>query len=530
MGPIVVESDPKVDPLGTSGPAPANVQRRAPGFLDPTLSWTFSRQDWVFVGALYLLAWIVRFPILDSQPYTAEAAHYWIARELWDGTNNWYAIDGWHSDVPWLFWQRPLFSLLLWPGAAVSFDAYRVLHLALTATMPALGFLLLRSLGTRALAAGAGGLVLAVHPQFVTWSVLVLPDALTATLTLAALLAAQDGRLRLTGGLLLAAAWVKEVAILTPLALLALALWREPDGTRTRWFPLRVGYWSTTFAAVCALAFVPLAYSLSIGGAFPGWGRGGDAGHVLERIWLTPWFAALPVLALAWPASRRLGVVALSWGVFFLAYRFILGRAVEIWYYVVPATLVVLAGAAALDAAWRTARPPALRKVAAASAGIVMALAAAQVTLDDTVATKRAVLTPFSQDGFWSLRQSLAFEEVRDDALHDALAQLEDGGVWFTVDVDWSFVIHPISDRVDKVYLDYSSRHPEGSRDLERVAEIIESEADVTLVKRIDSPFATAILSTYGDCAVAQSDPYVALGGKGCTGRSQILRATFDAQ
>lgn len=520
--------------------------RRRPGLLAPNAVAPLTRAAWVTAGSLYLLAWAVRFPILDSHPYTAEAAHYWIARHLWDAGNNLYAIDGWHSEVPWLFWQRPLFSLLLWPGAAVSFPAYRILHLAFTAAIPSLGFLLLRSLGARTAAAAIAGVALVVHPQLVTWSVLVLPDSLVATLTLAALLAAQAGRLNVTGGLLLAATWVKEVAIVTPLALLALALWWEPGGDRpadraagrVRWFPLRMGVWATMLTYVCMLAFMPLAYSLALGGTFPGWGRGGDAAAVLERVWLTPWFAPLALLALAFPASRRLGAVALAWCGFFLAYRLVLGRSVEAWYYVVPATLVVLAAAAALDAAWRAARPGAWgRKAVAVAAGLAVALAGMHVALDDTVAAKRAVVTPFSHVGSWSLRQALAFEEVREDDLHEVLDALgrdasqgdgQDGGIWFTVDVDWSFVIHPISERADRVYLDYSSRHPAESPDVERVAGILEDEAWVTLVKRIDAPLSLALASVYGDCAMAESGSYVALRGADCAGRAPQLRAEFD--
>lgn len=507
------------------------VASRSPSLLAPTLPrLALPRADLIALVALWAFAFAVRWPLHDAHPYTAEAAHYVVARRLWletpAGANLYNDLQG---DLSFLFWQRPLFSLLLAPGAWVSFGAYRALHIGVSSLVPVLAVALLRSLGVRPWLAWPVGAVLAVHPMIVPWGVLVLPDSLMATLVLAGLLAAHRGRPLATGALLLAACWTKEVAIVAVLPLLALSLWRDPDGEPRRLWPVRLGRFPTALAATAILAFAPLLFSLSRPGAlFPGWGRGGDGEVLLEALFLTVWLAPFALLALRFAASRRLALVSLAWSAFFLAYYFLLGRAIEAWYTVLPGTLSLMAAAAGLSGAWAAWGRPA-RLAVPVVALLLLAVLGLQVAAPETSGLKQAVVTPFSGRGQWSLAQATDYEDHREAGLHEALALLEPTDRrLLTVDVDWSFVAYPIQGRADVVYVQDSAGTLFWRLDLGILADGIETRTDAVLVRKNDQAVNRAVREVYADCVTHDNPDYTLLRGGGCLGRADELQAAVD--
>lgn len=501
---------------------------KAPSLLTPTVvPLPLARMDWIALAAISIAAWLARAALMGSNPYTAEAAHFVLARDLWHpdvAFANLYN-DGRGGLEP-LFWQRPFFSLLLAPGAMVSFAAYRMEHLLLAGLLPGLATALLLQLGTRRWMAWPVGLAFALHPLLVPWGTLALPDALMAVLCLGGLLAAHHGRPLATGLLLLAACWTKEVAIVTVLPLAALAVWRDPEGTPSRAWPVRLGRFPTALVATALLCFLPLLYSLSKPGAtFPGWGVGGDGNIVLEKLFLLLWLAPLPLFALRFSASRRLALVSLAWSAFFLAYRFVLGRTLEAWYYVLPATLVLMAAAAGLSEASKSGPRPqqvAAKLVALAVAGLL----AFQIVAPDHDPLKASLVTPLSGVSQWSLEQALAFERVRDDdfqAVVDALRP--DDRRLLTLDVDWSFSAHPLSGHASVLYTHDGAAQVGWRIDTAPLADGIENRTDAVVLHKVPNPVNEAVRAVYADCIVLENEGYALLRGAPCPGRAEALRA-----
>jgi hypothetical protein len=450
--------------------------------------------------------------------------HYVLAHDLWATDPNVTGLDGTRASWGWLFWQRPLFSLLMWPGASVSFMAYRVEHILVSSLIPFLAVLLARHLSVDRWFTGAMATLLIVHPALVTWNVLVLPDSLMLALFLGALLAAERGHPLASASLALAACWTKEVAVVGVAALLLLALWREPDGSRGRIYPLAIGRTGVLYFLVLLLAFLPLAYSLTLPWArFPGWDLGGDSGQVLERLFVVLWLAPVPLLAFLEPRTRRLAVVCLAWTAFFLIYHFVLGKALEIWYYLAPTTFALLAMAGGLQALWRRAPAGTGRLVPLGVTLVVALLLGAQVTVADNVPAKAAVITPITHGGQWSLAQALAYEHIRDQGLYDAMAQApaDPHGTWATIDTDWSFWAYPMLPHTGQVLV-YFTENAHMDRDPALLAAAIESSNATILYKR-DNALSHALQSAYADCVKVRSDPYVLILGQACKGRTDRI-------
>jgi hypothetical protein len=506
-----------------TGPeAPAAVA--GPG--RPSLLWPgqarrrLARWDPWLLGAAFVLAVAVRWAIRDAGPYTAEAAHYAMSRHLWDGVDNVASLfpDVRPDDFSWFFWQRPLLCLLYWPAALGGFESYRAAHILVAGTVPVLAAVLLRHLGARPAYAYGAAAVLSVHPVLVPWGVLVLPDTTVAALTLAGLLAAHDGRPWATAGLLLAGSWVKEVGFVTAAALFTLAAWREADGSRASLWPLRLGRFSTLMLPVALLSFLPLAVSLALPyGTAPGFRIGGHLDQDLERLFLLVWLAPALLAGLLVPRARRLCLVAGAWPAFFVAYHLLTGKAIEVWYHVVPATLALAAAAATLDALPR-------RKVAAAASVLLAALLLVQVAAPAGTAANRAVATPLSGVGQWSLREALAYEEVRGDGLEQALARIPSDreGAWLALNMDYSLVMHPLASRAGVVYKDYTLEWDMTEEGLRWWADAVEDRADATLVGGTPDSLSRAIVEAYGPCAET-FDGYTVIVPDRCQGYADRL-------
>ncbi|HET6399328.1 MAG TPA: hypothetical protein VFH47_07220 [Candidatus Thermoplasmatota archaeon] len=83
--------------------------------------------------ALWALAFALRLLLAGGGAYGDEAAHYYMARHGPQDPDNVVPAGDLLSRI---WWERPLFSVLLAPGAAFGFLGYRVGHAAAAATTP----------------------------------------------------------------------------------------------------------------------------------------------------------------------------------------------------------------------------------------------------------------------------------------------------------------------------------------------------------------------------------------------------------
>ena len=509
----------------------------------PSLLWpgriraSLARWELAPLAAAFLLAFAVRWGIRDANPYTAEAAHYAMSLHLWNGVDNLGSLfpDVQPDDFSWFFWQRPLLLLLYWPAAQLGFEAYRAAHILVAATVPVLAAVLLRQLAVQRIHAYAAAALLGVHPVLVPWGVLVLPDTTVLTFVLGALLAAHAGRPILTAALLLAGAWVKEVAVVTTGVLLLLAVWREADGTRARLWPLRLGPFATALLPAAVLSVAPLAISLVLpNAAVPGFRIGGGWEQPTERLFLLLWLAPLPVIGLLSPDARRLGLVALAWPAFFLGYHAITGKAIEVWYNVVPASLVLCAAAATLSHAPREGG--AVRRWAPAATSLLVAcLLAVQVVGSSGGTANRALVTPLTHTGQWSLEEALAYEEVRDDDLFTVIAAVPPGkdGVWTALNMDYSLVMHPLATRAGFVNKDFTPEWDMPDDAIRWWADAVERRADATFIADAGDSMSKALPEAYAPCATT-AGIYTVIVPDACQGFEDRLIAAWhrhhDAQ
>lgn len=486
-----------------SPPTPTRQSLLTPGVAPARLD----RRDVALLAAMYLLAFLLRWSLRDANPYTAEATHFIVSRDLWDSVTTIRYVDGigGYEDYSWFFWQRPLLVLTLWPFANVSFEAYRAAHIVATSTIPLLGAWLLRTLGISRLAAGAAGVVLAVHPILLPWGVLVLPDSMMIALVLGALLAAHHGRAPLMAGLLLWASWIKEVAFVASLSLLVLALWRDADGRGTTLRPFHVGRFAGWLAPLVPLAFLPLWVSMQVPGVlFPGFRPGGDEALMYEALWGCIYLAPVPLLGLWHARTRRLSLLALAWPAFFLAYHYGRDKAIEGWYIVAPVTMTVLAAAAALDVLARLSRSSRVRATAVALAVLVAFPVAVQIVKPDHDPLNAHVVTPFSQRGQWDLAQVRHYELTRDDDLQALMAipGPHERELWAIQDLDWSLIMHPVAAQSKETIKIYSRDEGLTKEIMEGWAYAIENLWNVTLVFNAEWSLGNkATRAAYAECS-----------------------------
>jgi hypothetical protein len=485
------------------------------------------------LAAAFALAFLLRWSIRDAHPYTAEAAHYAMSLHLWNGIDNLGSLfpDVRPDDFSWFFWQRPLLCLLYWPAAQFGFEAYRAAHILVAAAVPVLAAVLLRQLAVHRLVAYGAAVVLAVHPVLVPWGVLVLPDTTVLALTLGALLAAHDGRPVATALLLLAGAWVKEVALVTTAVLLALAVWREADGARARLWPLRLGPFATALLPAAVLSVAPLAVSLMLpNAAVPGFRLGGGWEQPTERLFLLLWLAPLPFVGLLVPEARRLCLVALAWPAFFLGYHAITGKAIEVWYNVVPASLVLCAAAATLSHTPRTGGL--LRRWAPAAAGLAVAcLLAVQIFGSSGSVANRALVTPLSHTGQWSLEEALAYEHVREDDLFAVIDAVPPGHdeVWTALNMDYSLVMHPLATRAGFVHKDFTPEWDMPDDAIRWWADAVERRADATFLADGGDSMSKALPVAYAPCATT-AGIYTVIVPDACQGYGDRLVEEWHRQ
>lgn len=477
----------------------------------------FDRHDAALAVLAYAAALVARLTLLDVHPYGDEAHHYYIAREF--GATPANLVGG--GDLHWLFWWRPLFSLLLSPGAQLSFEGFRLGYILLTASLAPLAYLLVRSRGLHIWAASFGALLVGLHPFLVLWGVRAFPDELMAVFYVLGLLLWQQQRFLGAGAALLAASWVKEVALVGAGLLLLGHLWQ----TRSGWRP-RLTRGAIVLAIVLALAYVPHLYAESIGGRPPGWTRGGDLVGVLDGAFLSIWFLPLVALAVASRPARRLALHALGYLTFFAAYHVVLGGAAEQWYFVLPATLAFLALAAALGdwvpraLAWGRSGAYA----AAAPVAVVLVLLATQVLAPTASQSKQDLHVPGWEGLDFSAQELWAYERQRDDGLWQAIDALTpaDRQALLLVDVAWFYGVWPFPDITGAVGSGFTVDNPAPSADW---ATVVEEHASATLVFHHDSPLNHALRKAYAPCISFSNADYTIIQGRRCPGQADELDA-----
>ncbi|MEK6985001.1 MAG: hypothetical protein AABX89_01290 [Candidatus Thermoplasmatota archaeon] len=444
-------------------------------------------QHWRTVApllALYAVALAIRLWVAGGQPYGDEAAHYYVARHLGAGPTNVFPPQ----EMEFLFWQRPFFSLLLWPGAQFGFEAYRLQGHLVSALLPVLVALLVRSGGGRVGWSIATGLVAAAWPPVVLWSVRVFPDPLLAALVLLGLLAWRSGRIGTAAALFLAATWVKEVGYLVPFALFATGLVAALRTREASLWPLRLNRPLTALAASLVLGPLPLLYDLAIlGGPAPGWSTSPLNISHLDGLFFSVWLIPLLGLGLRWPTTRNLSAVALLYPGFYILYS-MTGRGIEAWYMVLPSLLVLAAASLTLHEASTRVRP-ALRAVPAALVAVALLVA----FLPSGTAL-RDLATPASpeQASLSELADGLARDTRLTEAL-DAIPEPQTVGI-FSVDMPWFYVAYPLTERFAflGVGLTVFGTLPEWRAAFD--------DADWTVVAKNDAELNRAIRAGYADC------------------------------
>lgn len=527
----MAEARPAAEDAGQAetGPTPLRPSLLQPGRFAHRLD----DLDRFLLVFLYLVALALRWDLRTAQPYLAESWHYYTAVHLWDSVSN-VVVDAGRArlDLSWFFWQRPLLSLPFHWFATQSFETYRAAHIVAVSSVPPLGLWLLRSLGTARGAALAAASVLAVHPLLLPWGVMVFPDSLVLALLLAALLAAHHGRPAATALLLLAGAWVKEVAVVAAVTLLALALWRDADGRRARAWPFRLGAFARWLMPVVPLALLPLWASLQMPGAlFPGFRAGGSTAESVERLFLLVWIVPLALLGLRHAATRRFTLVAMAWPAFFLLYHLLLDKALEFWYYVIPASFTALAAAAGIDAEHRNASRVLVRRSAIVAGLAALALVWVQVSVPVERDLNRAVATPLTGQGQWDLARVQSFELTRDRGLAGLLALPgpDEREAWIAVDFEVSYLYHPLAPQATAVFAASSvpERLPQGV--VQQWQAAIERETNVTvLVERDDLADNSAVRAAYAECSV-RAWPFVLIRAKDCQGAGDDLWEQYQS-
>lgn len=490
--------------------APGTTAAPAPrwSLLTPgKVAGRLERFDAVLFVAIYLMAFLLRWSLRHANPYTAEATHFIVSRGLWDSATSIRYLDGigGYEDYSWFFWQRPMLVLTLWPFASLSFEAYRGAHIVLASTVPLLAAWLLRTLGVSRVAAALAGVVLAVHPILLPWGVLALPDSMMIAFVLAAMIAAHHGRPAGMAGLLLWASWIKEVAFVASLSMLLLALWRDADGRPASLRPLRVGRFALWLAPLVPLAFLPLWVSMQVPGVlFPGFRPGGDEALMYEALWACIYLAPIPLLGLWFAQTRRLSLLSLAWPAFFLLYHYGRDKAIEGWYIVAPATMTILAAAAALDWLARQ-RHGAARPTAIAVAGLLLIPLGVQAFVPDWHPLNASIVTPFSGRGQWDLDQVRHYESTRDDDMQALMAipGPDERELWVAQDFDWSLVMYPVAAQANETVKVYSMDQGLTREIMEGWAYGIETLWNVTLVFNADWNLGNAATrAAYAECSV----------------------------
>jgi hypothetical protein len=266
-----------------------------------------------------------------------------------------------------------------------------------------------------------------------------------------------------------------------------------------------------------------------MGGRLPGWSRGGDLPTILDDAFTTLWFLPVVVAALLSRKARRPALLGLAYVAFYAFYHVVVGGRTELWYNVLPAVLGTAAIALALQdfAAWLKARKaPVARSVRHAGTVLVAAILLAQVLVPGTSEAKLQVLHPGTATHELSAAEAIHAEQTRDRDLWtvvDAATPKDWKGV-LLVDVPWFFSYYPFSDRAGAVGGLFTEGNPSTAA---QWSTIIETLANMTVLKRTDGALNRAMQEVYAPCVGLATGEYLLIRGQGCPGKAAELDAAW---
>ncbi len=494
-----------------------------------------STPEWAFLVALYGMAVAVRLPFAGVPPYGDEGMHFFLARE---GTGLPTTISdlegGTWLHPAWLFWERPLFAVLLHPFAEQGFHAFRIGHILVSSLLPVAAWTLLRSYRSHWATAALASLVCVILPNLVVWGALAVMDELMAILLAFALAVRRLGHHVFAGTLFLLSVWAKETAFAAVLAIAALSLVHALRRGEARLMPLTLDRATTALVLPLALGLVPLAVSLATGlDGFGGHGSG-YASALVDRLYLTPWF--IPVLAggLAWKTSRHLCAFALFWATGYLLSHAWLGRSVEIWYIAAPAFFVVVAVASALEQMVRGASRP--WPSVLAGLAIFAAIALVLVMVVAPAGPEKGRLThPLTGQADHSLMGALEFERgARNAPLDQALERMRLDGTRDVVTVDLYYaralMLAEGSNHARHVFVDSAVFREVLPLWSDSFASRVETNGTWLLVTRSDAAYFHAINEAYSDCLVLENVEFRLYEAWRCPGRQESLEEGFRSR
>lgn len=349
---------------------------------------------------------------LNAPLYGDEAIHYYVAKHLWAHPTNVFPEFTYSSA---LFYQRPMFSILLHPGTWFGVEGYRVWHILLGATSVPLAWFLVRPKGL--LWATLAALGLTVQPIMVLWGVITFPDALMTSLILGAWLLYEREKHLAAGLVLLLAIWVKEVAIVFAvlLAVQALIRSRKEGGTL---YPLVLNRSATAWIGVLAFATLPMQFAnVFVGGQPTGWSTSGLS--VPFWIVLSGGTLVLAILLTGVGQKQRAAYMGLAFPAFYALYGWVLGRGVDSWYAYAPVAIAWVASVI----------------IAADSKGSIRRLAVVGLGL---TLVHSLIALPLVTPGFEDqTTQEIYHEWGSEDHFRNALAQIPSNATVLTADIQW---------------------------------------------------------------------------------------------
>jgi hypothetical protein len=307
------------------------------------------RLERVSLAVLFVVSLALRWLMSDGDFYGDEAWYFYLARSFGGES----AAQAEHPLLH--IANRPLFYAFFNLSTYGGLWSFRLAGCCVGACIPPLAWWCARAFGASRTSAAIAALALSVQPQQLRYSANVFPDVLAACFALGACWAAARRSAPWTVALCVACVWSKESFVFVPV----IATWLRLDASGRLRRP-DLSTWLTCGIPVGYVATVT-AISLSTEGVrLQGWSASPftlDAAQSMlvgPEVW--PW-----LLWLAWRREARILVLWLGLPLFYIGWTEVLGRGIEDWYAVGPATLAFVAAALGFDAlrriaSWRTSR------------------------------------------------------------------------------------------------------------------------------------------------------------------------------
>lgn len=453
-------------------------------------------------SSIFAIALLIRLLAVNAAPYGDEAVHYSIARTMGFGETGIHLFgSGASFKLYLLMMSRPVFFLLYWPFAAISFVAFKVWTSLLSSLVAVLVYVLARRLAANPFLAAAAGLGFAVNPAMVIWGSRAFPDTAMTGLVFVALIVLSHGRRTAASILLLLASWAKEVAVLVPAFLLALYLLET-----LREKKLAAG--TIAMSVVTMLGVLPMVISALISGVWPGWGRGGPTWGIIELCLLTAWLVPLVLVGFTRRSLRFVCAMAALYPAFYLARRVLSGGGFDGWYAVLPAALALTCFAAVgstLLREWPPFSPH--RRLALGAIGLVVVALFAPVVFSAPGLADLAAPLGTSAESTWGAVGLVHSENQSLPTLTEFLAHHQ--GAYEVVDVGWFYWDYPVSAAAGRnitvVFSTFLGDHPMSNATLQHEL----AAQQWLLVEKHDSPSNAEIRDAHRGCIAFENPAFV---------------------